>query len=472
MIGDNMKNNDDDDKTDNNDTDTDDDVGVYYFNNAGQAQLSLEVQQMGIKIISQTPPWDDNNHKYAQSSQKRIRTLFSTLIGDNNNDNDINESSSSSSSGSRIAIVPSTAFAITLAARNIQRLHYLQQRDSNGDSDGDGNGRIIVLQDQYDSAVYPWQQICDESDGKISLDIVEYPSSSSSSELRTADDYEGSSGWTKAVLEKLLHNKNDDNNNNKILAACLPPLHWSDGTLLDLEIIGKVCKQQDIPLIIDATQVIGIMSFNIQNMGQPCMVACSTHKWLRGPSGCSLVYVSPDVQNTWIPLDYHGRGRAFLNTTHKNEMRPKQGYPEQYYNDSRKFDSGGKANPILLPMLQVAMESVVQLGDLVQVQLQLKTLMEPLLNWAIQNNYTINKVDNNQDNNTDDEDYDQYHAYHIIGLIPKEKTPEEMIIMVQKLAKERKIFLAVRCGGIRVSPYITTTQNDVQKLIEGLKEFS
>ena len=252
------------------------------------------------------------------------------------------------------------------------------------------------------------------------------------------------------------------------MAACLPPLHWSDGTLLDLEIIGNVCQQQNIPLIIDATQVIGIMSFNIQKMGQPCMVACSTHKWLRGPSGCSLVYISPTVQKTWIPLDYHGRGRALLDNTHKNEMVPKKGYPEQYYNDSRKFDSGGKSNPILLPMLEVAMESVVQLGDLVQVQLQLRTLMEPLLQWAIQNGFTINKVDNN---NNDDGD-DHYHAYHIVGLIPKEKTPEEMIIMVEKLAKERKIFLAVRCGGIRVSPYITTTPNDVQKLIDGLKEFS
>jgi selenocysteine lyase/cysteine desulfurase len=459
-------NNNDDDKTDNhdsnNDTDNDGDDVVYYFNNAGQAPLSLDVQQIGIKIISETPPWDDNNHKYAQFSQKRIRTLFSTLIGDDN-DNENDNNNESSSSGSRIAIVPSTAFAITLAARNIQRLHNLQQRD---DSDGrDGRGRIIVLQDQYDSAVFPWQQICDESEGKILLDIVEYPSSEIS-ELCGVGTSGNTSGWTKAVLQKLLHTNNNDNNNDKILAACLPPLHWSDGTLLDLEIIGNVCQQQNIPLIIDGTQVIGIMSFNIQKMGQPCMVACSTHKWLRGPSGSSLVYISPNVQNTWIPLDYHGRGRALLDNTHKNEMVPKKGYLEQYYNDSRKFDSGGKSNPILLPMLQVAMESVVQLGDLVQVQLQLKTLMEPLLQWAIQNGFTINKVDSNNNND------DHYHAYHIIGLIPNEKAPEEMIIMVEKLAKEKNIFLAVRCGGIRVSPYITTTPNDVQKLIDGLKEFS
>ncbi|OEU12707.1 hypothetical protein FRACYDRAFT_219462, partial [Fragilariopsis cylindrus CCMP1102] len=217
MKNNNDDNDNDDDKTDNddnnnnNDTDTDkgeDDV-VYYFNNAGQAPLSLDVQNIGIKIIAETPPWDDNNHKYAQSSQKRIRTLFSTLIGDIDNDNDIdNNNNESSSSGSRIAIVPSTAFAITLAARNIQRIHYLQQRDGSCD----GRGRIIVLQDQFDSAVYPWQQICEESDGKIALDIVEYPPSSEISELCVvADGYEGTtSRWTKAVLQKLFHNNNNN----------------------------------------------------------------------------------------------------------------------------------------------------------------------------------------------------------------------------------------------------------------------
>ena len=193
---------------------------------------------------------------------------------------------------------------------------------------------------------------------------------------------------------------------------------------------------------------------------RPMMLACSTHKWLRGPSGCCLAYISPEVQDDWIPLDYHGRGRDFEAgaaswDASKNEMGPK-GYPERYYGDARKFDGGGKANPLLLPMLRTAMEEVGSI-DLVKAQLQLRNLTKPLFDWAVQNGYSV-KIGP--------------RAYHLIGLVPDEKTPEEMIEISGRLATEKGIILAVRCGGFRISPYLTNTENDVKILIEGLEDLS
>lgn len=132
------------------------------------------------------------------------------------------------------------------------------------------------------------------------------------------------------------------------------------------------------------------------------------------------------------------------------------GYPERYYNDARKFDSGGKADPLLLPMLRAAMEEV-SLVNTVEAQLLLKVLTKPLLNWAADNGYFVNMGP---------------RAYHIIGLIPKRKTPEEMIEIAKKLADEKGVILAVRCGGLRVSSYLSNTARDVNKLIEGLEKFS
>ena len=220
---------------------------------------------------------------------------------------------------------------------------------------------------------------------------------------------------------------------------------------------------------------------------RPILLACSTHKWLRGPSGCCLAYISPEVctisnkkfdnvsfiyihclrhfvffqvQDDWIPLDFHGRGRDFEAgaaswDVSRNEMGP-HGYPEKFYGDARKFDSGGKANPILLPMLRQAMEevSVITTADL---QLALKILMQPLMVWAPENGYSVKS---------------DPRAYHIIGLVPKEKTPEEMLEIAKKLKDEKGVILAVRCGGFRVSVYETNTPKDVERLIEGLEEFS
>ena len=141
--------------------------------------------------------------------------------------------------------MPSTAFAITLAANNIIRNSTRQQE------------KVLLLQDQMCSAVYPWEQ-----NGAFALDILQYPTTQG--------------GWTEAVLDRL---ENDDD----ITVACLPPLHWADGALLDLESIGTACRARNVKLIVDATQSIGIMPFHVATI-QPTFVACSTHKWLQRTS--------------------------------------------------------------------------------------------------------------------------------------------------------------------------------------------
>ena len=175
------------------------DSDIVYLNNAGQAPLSQEVQRAGIDAMRR-PPWQ----MHGDEDQKRVRELFASMIDAKKSD---------------IAVMPSTAFAVTLAAKNIQRTITKK------------TGRILILQDQMCSAIYPWQELCSESNGNITLEIIPHPTSDG--------------GWTESVMELL----NDD-----VLVVCLPPLHWSDGSLLDLEQISSTCSKHDIILIVDATQ--------------------------------------------------------------------------------------------------------------------------------------------------------------------------------------------------------------------------
>lgn len=127
------------------------------------------------------------------------------------------------------------------------------------------------------------------------------------------------------------------------------------------------------------------------------------------------------------------------------------GYPELFVNDARKFDSGGKPNPILLPMLRVAMEKVTKL-DLGKEHQRLKELMEPLLMWAQQNGYYLPSTP---------------HAYHLVGIRHPNATEDKVTAILQEL-KKRGIVIAVRVGGFRISPYTNTTPEDIQHLIEAL----
>ena len=435
--------------------------GLVYFNNAGQAPLAPDVQNVGCEMVRTHP---GIAHARAQSSANQVRQLFSRLIEVLPAEK-VGQTASESTTvrkmlgehleteDSTIAVMPSTGFAVTLAARNIQRL--LKEKEEEEAKEIDDNlkkYRILVLQDQFDSAIYPWQQICKESNGKVRLEIIDKPT-----------EYDG---WTRSILEKLSTSSagGGGGDGDPFLAVCLPPLHWSDGSLIDLKTIGQVCRKQKIPFIVDATQAVGIMPIQLYKI-RPTMLMASVHKWLRGPSGTCLVYIEPSVYDSWMPLDFHGRGRDFGMAgqstwdASKNEMSP-DGYPDTFYKDARKFDSGGKVNSILMPMLQASMETVSKL-DMKESQQSLKALMEPLLNWVKaskeqeQGRYTVSPGP---------------RAHHIIGLVPLDKTPTEMIQMSRRLQEEHGVVVAVRCGGFRISPYLNNTPDDVQKLIESLEE--
>jgi selenocysteine lyase/cysteine desulfurase len=147
-------------------------------------------------------------------------------------------------------------------------------------------------------------------------------------------------------------------------------------------------------------------------------------------------------------------------TVSRNALSP-VGYPMSYYRDARKFDAGGKANSILLPMLERSVEEVLQLGDLTDIQLRLQRLMGPLFDYVAKDTDGRYYISSPQD-----------RAYHIIGLIAKNKTPTELIGIQNLLQSNYKVLVAVRCGGIRISPYVNTTKDDVDALIWGLQELS
>lgn len=394
---------------------------VIYLNNAGQAWLDPDVQAVGREMVN-NPPFV---HPPADTPSK-IRQSFSELI---------------KAMAEDIAIVPSTAFAITLAAKNIQRLY---QSNCSNNYDTKRN-KVLLLQDQMCSAVYPWQDICDqqlqESANPLSLEIVPYP--------------KDGTRWTEAVLAQL------SDNAGEILAACLPPLHWSDGAVVDLAQIAPICHAHNILLVIDATQAVGIMPVNVQQL-KPAMLACSIHKWLRGPSGASLVYIDKGLHDIWLPLDQHGRSRDIKEgsawESYPNEMSSK-GYPEVFVRDARKFDGGGKPNPIVLPMLQKSMEQVLERVNLDTCQTSLRTLADPLLKWVASNPDKFQLPQSS-------------HVYHLIGIRPTAKwlSVEQMLVFAKLLQTDHKIYIAVRCGVFRVSPYINTTIAEMERFVRIFNE--
>eukprot|EP00977_Amphora_coffeiformis_P015742 scaffold4707_cov164-Amphora_coffeaeformis.AAC.16 len=377
---------------------------TVYLNNAAKARFDPSVVATGVACMEKDP-WEMN----AEEDKERVRELYAQIIDSTTKDT--------------IAIMPSTAFAITLAAQNLKKLAK--------------SGKILLLQDQYPSAVYPFQDLCKTTQGKFSLDIVPYPKKNET--------------WTSLILERLSSADCD------ISIACLPPLFWCDGSKVDIENIGPLCKEKGIVLIVDATQAAGIYPIHVEKI-QPLMMASSVHKWLRGPSGCCLVYMDPTVIEAWQPLDQHDRSRDWHGHSISDRgMLTPTGYPDDFLPGARKFDAGGRTQPILMPMLRTALEKVV-LIDTVQAQTQLQSLMQPFRDWAAQSPQIRPLPDSDT------------CANHIFGLEIKEASPARLQSMLKRLADEFQIIVSIRCGVMRISPYLDNTVEDVNSFVKGLQQ--
>jgi selenocysteine lyase/cysteine desulfurase len=369
-----------------------DETKVCYLDNAKEAILSPGVQYAGLSALK-ISPW-----KWSSTSLKDdVRHHFASLIGASPDD---------------IAIMASTAFAITLAATNIARLKK-------------SGGTIVVLQDEMCSQIYPWQQAIHEN-STLKFDIVPF-----------SDDF------SQGILDRL---------NESVVAVSIPNVHWSSGSLINLSTISTRCRELNIDLILDGTQSIGILPTNVASL-EPALMTCSIQKWLRAPPGMALVYVNPKLQNLWDPLDQHGRNRDFEMqnwNAYPNQMTS-QGYPEKFFSNARKFDSGGTFSNVMLYMTLKSLKEVISL-DLSEAQITLQQIMLPLLKWA-----TENKIW-----------YPSNHAYHLVGLKPNNLSVEAMLEVSECLASQG-IYISVRNGFFRISPYINNTKEDIVRLINAFE---
>ena len=402
---------------------------ICYFNNAGKTPLPPSVQAAGLDAIQiEANPWTFPLH---ESIPNQIRQQFSKLIG--------------ACGETEIAICPSTGFALTLVAQNVSK--WWSHHEGEGDN---VEQQIVIVQDEMSSGVYPWQSLLESSGSTATttttLKIAPHPSQN------------GFPNWTESILDQI-------STCNNLKVVCVPQVHWSDGSYIDIRRIAHVCHEQKAILVIDATQSVGILELNVTALECPVIVAASVHKWLLGPHGTSLLYVPTCLleQWDWQPLDQHERSRVvFQNAVYdatENNI-DQDGYPTCFVQGAARLDSGGKKNPILLPMVLEGLK-IVNSMHLQEAQEYLMGLTEYCILRAKEMKLGLGVQVGPR-------------AGHILGLRPVGETmewltPERMVSIVKRLM-DRKVYIAARAGAFRISPYVNSTYEEIDWLLESLAQ--
>ena len=359
---------------------------VAYLNCAYMSPLLHSAVDAGLAgIRAKAHPWYITAADFFSDVEKS-RVLAASIIGCANND---------------IALIPSASYGVATAINNLD-LHPDQE--------------IIVLEEQFPSNIYGWMETAKVSGAR--LKTVRHP--------KDGD-------WTQAILNAI---------NRKTGIAALPHCHWTDGGLINLELVSDSLKKYNAALVIDATQSLGAMPLDI-SMIQPDFLIAACYKWLLGPYSTGILYVAPKHQNG-RPIEFGWTDRAGAeNFTDLTKYR------EGYQNGARRFDVGERSNFALLPPLITGLQQIDQWG-VPSIYQTISKLTEFAMIRALECGLKIRNL--------------KYRAGHFLGIDLPLNAPTNLTHQLEK----EGVFVSIRGKSLRVTPHVYNTLDDIQLLFKHL----
>ncbi|VXC80715.1 Aminotransferase [Oceanicaulis sp. 350] len=213
-----------------------------------------------------------------------------------------------------IALVPAASYGLATAARNLDL--------KSGDE-------IVILDGQFPSNVYTWRALAQQTGAVI----------------KTAKRTEEET-WTQALLATI--------SSRTRLVAC-GALHWIDGGRIDLEAVSNAAKAQSAALVLDLTQSLGVMEFDVKAV-DPDFAVAAAYKWLLSPYATGYLYVAPRHQSG-APLEQN-----WINRSDAQDFTRLTDYRDSYDAGARRFDMGERSNHQLLPAALESLKLINGLG--------------------------------------------------------------------------------------------------------------
>ncbi|ETX07086.1 MAG: hypothetical protein ETSY2_13190 [Candidatus Entotheonella gemina] len=364
---------------------------LHYLNGAYMSPLSKAVEAAGIRGIAQkaVPSRIRPDDFFSHSNQARER--FATLVN---------------ADPQRVAIIPAASYGISTVARNLNP---------------QPGQHIVILHEQFPSNVYPWRGFRERG---VHLTTV-------------APSGPGERGkqWNENILEAITADT---------AVVALGHVHWTDGTRFDLETIGQRARDVGAALIIDGTQSVGALPFDVQQF-QPDALIVAGYKWLMGPYGIGLAYYGERFdQGTPLEANWIARQGS-------EDFSRLVDYQDSYAPGAVRFDMGERSNPVLIPMLVQAMDDVLGRG-VSHIQDYCADLVRSVLPEICDLGYQVEN--------------EGWRASHLLGLrLPQDVSLERL----NEALSQQHVMVSVRGDAVRVSPNVYNDRSDMEALVQALR---
>ena len=363
---------------------------VSYLNCATLSPFMKQLAEVGKKAIDQRArPYEVGKDEWFGPSQK-LKKSFAQLIH--------------CPEPARIALVPAVSYGMATAAKNIK----LQADEE-----------ILLVSEQFPSNYYTWLRLAEKYGAKLR---VISPPKEHSNKGRI---------WNANILDAI---------SDKTRVVTIGNVYWTDGTLFQLEAISRKARQHHALLIVDGSQSVGALPFDMQKI-QPDLLVCAGYKWLFGPYAMSIAYFG-EYFDQGIPLE-----ESWINRKDSDNFQALVDYTNEYSPIAGRYNMGQSLSLQLAPILNAAIEQLLDWGvDNIQSYCQRLTA-EPI------------KKLNEMGCLIEEE---AFRPGHLFGIRFQRKIDIERL---KQIFADEQLYVSFRGSSIRISVNVFNDEADMEKLV-------
>ena len=317
----------------------------------------------------------------------------------------------------QVALVPTVAAGMAVVATNLSPR---------------AGQNVVMLGDQFPSNVYPWRRWREQG---VTLISVAAP----------PGDARDPAGWRRRCAE--WHDALEAAIDRDTVLVALEPAHWTDGTRFDLDRLARRARAVGAALVVDATQVAGVMPLDVGAL-QPDALVVHGYKSMLANYGLGFAVFGEQFADG-CPTD-----ESWLMRRGSEDFARLVDYQDDYAPGMRRYDTSTRSNPVLIGMLEAACRLLVDWQP-ERIEDYLRRIARPAVERLRADGFGVA-----------DEDL---RAANLFGVaLPPGLAPEA----VRQALAARHIHVSVRGSAVRVSPHVCNDEADLLRLAEALAEIS
>ncbi len=210
------------------------------------------------------------------------------------------------------------------------------------------------------------------------------------------------------------------------------------GFRADIDKIGEICRNRGVIYFVDAIQGLGVFPLDVK-AAKIDALAADGHKWLLGPEGCGILYISEQLQEQVEPVEFGWTNVAGYNDYGSRDMTLRR--------DAGRYECG-TLNTIGCYGLRASIEFIMSVAP-GHIEASVERLGGQIYEGARAKGY---------------ETACERSAGNGSGIVSFRKAGVDTVALVERL-KENRVAASARAGWVRMSPHFYITEEEIERAL-------